>query len=183
MWSSTMIVALAGRRVDQQKQNPARFPVSSIEVVRERIRAAFVSLRASVLVSSAAAGSDLIALMEAKKLGMRRVVILPFERSEFRSTSVADRPADWGRFYDEVIDELHRLGDVVIAPVVAKDKAYVETNHLIVNKALSIASEARESVIAIQVWDGSSRGSKDVTGEFGKYATERGLQVLPLLTR
>jgi hypothetical protein len=177
-----MIVALAGRRVDKEGQTPARFPATAAELVRGRLRETFISFGASALVSSAAAGADLLALAEAKELGMQRVVVLPWERQEFRSTSVDDRPKEWRNLYDRIMDDVQQLGNLIIATTVAKEFAYVETNHVIINQALAMARETGELAIAVQVWEGRSRGSGDVTEEFGHYAAENGLQVWPVLT-
>ena len=100
-----MIVALAGRRVDPKDQDPRRFSSTpeSVELVRRRIRDKLLNLQASVLVSSAACGADLLALAEAGELGLRRRIILPFDHNEFRSTSVTDRPGNWGPLYDAVL--------------------------------------------------------------------------------
>src|ERR1019366_7008755 len=99
-----MIIALAGRRVDSADAKESRFPLRNVGIVRTRARAALKEIGATALVSSAACGADLIALSEAGKLGLRRRVVLPFERSRFRDTSVTDRPGDWGPLYDQVLD-------------------------------------------------------------------------------
>lgn len=180
-----MIVALAGRRVDAKEQNPPRFSSApeAVELVRRRIRDKLLSLQASVLVSSAACGADLLALGEAGELGLRRRVVLPFDRDEFRSTSVTDRPGSWGPIYDAVLDEVQAAGDIVIAPDALKDKAYLETNHIIIEEALSLARALQQTSVAIRVWEGRSRGEGDLTEEFGEYAQMKGLRVFDLMTQ
>ena len=179
-----MIVALAGRRVDPKEQNPPRFSSTpeAVEVVRRRIRDRLLSLQASVLVSSAACGADLLALAEAGKLGLRRRVILPFDHVKFRSTSVTDRPGDWGPLFDAVLDEVQAVGDLVIAPSAPEDKAYLETNHIIIEEAVSLARALQQRGVAIRVWEGQSRGEGDLTEEFGEYAQRNGLRVCDVLT-
>ena len=92
----SMIIALAGRRIDAADADTQRFPVENIELVRRRLRELFERERPEALVSSAACGADLIALDEAGALGIRRRVILPFDRRRFRETSVIDRPGRLG---------------------------------------------------------------------------------------
>src|SRR5882672_10452911 len=94
-----MIIALAGRRVDSADAKQPRFPPRNVERVHTQTRAVLKEKGATALVSSAACGADLIALSEAGQLGLRRRVILPFERRRFRETSVTDRPGEWGRLY------------------------------------------------------------------------------------
>ena len=180
-----MVVALAGRRVDPEGQKNPRFSSAPqvVELVRRRICDKFLALQATALISSAACGADLLALVEAGKLGLRRRVILPFNHDTFRSTSVTDRPGNWGPIYDAVLDEVQALGDLVIAPAVRRDRAYLETNHIIINEALCLAETLQQSVGAVRVWDGESRGEEDLTEEFGHYAQMKGLHVWDILTR
>lgn len=180
-----MIVALAGRRVDPKDQDPPRFSSTpeSVELVRQRIRYKLLNLQASVLVSSAACGADLLALAEAGELGLRRRIILPFDRNEFRATSVTDRPGNWGPLYDDVLDEVQAVGDLVIAPAAPEDKAYLETNHIIIEEALSLARALQQKGVALRVWEGKTRGEGDLTEEFGEYAKMKGLGVVDVITR
>jgi hypothetical protein len=48
-------------------------------MVTERLRKVFRAERASIVVSSAACGADLIDLREARALGLRRRIVLPFD--------------------------------------------------------------------------------------------------------
>jgi hypothetical protein len=180
-----MIVALAGRRVDQKDQDPPRFPSTpeSVALVRQRIHDQLLALRASALVSSAACGADLLALAEAGKLGLRRRIILPFDRDKFRSTSVTDRPGDWGPLFDAEVDAVQAHGDLVLAPAVPEAEAYRETNHILIEEALSLATALHQQAVAVRVWEGKSRGTGDLTEEFGIYARMKGLEVLDVLTK
>ena len=180
-----MIVALAGRRVDPKEQDPPRFSSSpeAVELVRRGIRDKLLSLQASVLVSSAACGADLLALAEACKLGLRRRVILPFDRDRFRSVSVTDRPGDWGPLFDSELDDAQEHGDLVIAPAVPEEIAYLETTHIIIDETLSLARALRQTAVAIRVWEGKTRGEGDLTEEFGEYAQMKGLEVFDVMTK
>ena len=67
-----------------------------------------------VVVSSAACGADLLALEQAGGLGLRRRVVIPFDRERFRAGSVVDRPGDWGGLYDSILDAVGAQGDLVV---------------------------------------------------------------------
>lgn len=179
-----MIIALAGRRVDAKGQNPPRFPstLEAAEMVRYRIRNKLLNLQATVLVSSAACGADLLAISEAGKLGLRRRIVLPFNRDRFRATSVTDRPGDWGPLYDGELDAVQAHSDLVIAPVAPEKNPCLETNHAIIEEALALARTLRDSVGAVRVWEGESRGEGDLTEEFGAYARKKGLSVFDVMT-
>ena len=179
-----MIIALAGRRVDAEGQIPARFPSTdeAVDRVRHRIRTTLLSLQAQVLVSSAACGADLLALDEAGKLGLRRRVVLPFDRAKFRSKSVTDRPGDWGLLYDAILDDVQARGDLVTVSATSGDSPYQRTNHRVVREALSIGRATNQPVEAVRVWEGSSRGKGDLTEEFGTYSEQLGVHVCEVLT-
>ena len=176
-----MIIALAGRRVDSPEAKDTRFPLLNVGIVRERVRA-LLQENAAALVSSAACGADLIALSEAGKLGLRRRVVLPFERPRFRETSVTDRPGDWGPLFDEVLDAVEAAGDLVVLQAGSDDEAYALANRAILDESLALAKTAHQPVRAVLVWDGKSRGDQDLTESFGAEARKRGMPVTDVPT-
>ena len=180
-----MIVALAGRRVDAKHQHPPRFPsaAESVELVRRRIREKLLTLQPSALVSSAACGADLLGLGAAGELGIRRRVILPFDRDRFRISSVIDRPGEWGPLYDAVLNDVQAAGDLLIVPFAPEDTAYLRTNHIIIEEALRLGESLQEECLAIRVWEGKTRGKGDLTEEFGEYARKKGLGLFDILTQ
>ena len=177
-----MIIALAGRRIDPPDAKETRFPLRNIDRVRTGIRALLKEKAATALVSSAACGADLIALSEAGQLGLRRRVILPFERGRFRETSVTDRPGDWGTLYDEILDALEARGDVIVLQNVSDEQAYSAANRAILDEAVARATTVHEPATAVLVWDGTSRGDHDLTEEFGVEACRLGLVVAEIRT-
>ncbi|MGI8992063.1 MAG: hypothetical protein ACR2I2_21105 [Bryobacteraceae bacterium] len=170
-----MTIALAGRRIDAPGSETPRFPVENVPMVRQRIRAMLASHKPNALVCSAACGADLLALSETGAIGRRRRAILPFERERFRETSVMDRPGDWGPLYDTILDEVEC---VVLTGKGEGPEAYAATNLAIFDEAEKIGTE----VMAVLVWDGSSRGSDDQTAGFGDEARRRGLAVIEIST-
>jgi hypothetical protein len=177
-----MIIALAGRRVDAADEKQRRFPSENVDIVRERIHAMLLTQCAVALVGSAACGADLLALSEAGKLGLRRSVVLPFGRENFRTTSVTDRPGDWGALYDQQLNDVEKSGDLLVVHEKSDDKAYAEANHAIVDKALSLGQELQDRVTAVLVWDGKSRGEGDLTEEFWVYARNKSIPVVDVMT-
>lgn len=175
-----MIIALAGRRVDAENAKEIRFPLGNAGMVGVRVRELLERERARVVVSSAACGADLIALLEAGRLGLRRRVVLPFTRGRFKETSVTDRPGGWGPLYDRVLDEVE--GDVLVLNVAAVNEAYSAVNRAILDEAVRLGKEAPDEVAAVLVWDGASRGPGDLTESFGEEARKRGLPVLEVKT-
>ncbi len=177
-----MIIALAGRRVDTADAKDTRFPLRNIETVRTRARAVLQEKGATALVSSAACGADLIALSEAGQLGLRRRVILPFDRSRFRETSVTDRPGEWGLLYDYILDAVEAAGDLVILESGSDDEAYAVANRAILDEAVTLGKTLHQPVEAMLIWNGASRGDGDLTQNFAVEARKRGLLVTEILT-
>jgi hypothetical protein len=185
-----MIIVLAGRRIDRENAaenaaenaQEARFPLRNVERVRERVRTMLVEQHATAVVAAAACGADLIALSEAGTLGLRRRVVLPFERRRFRETSVVDRPGNWGDLYDRILDEVSSTGDLVVKSHSEDDRGYLAANSSIIDEGLSLGKELDQGVIAALVWNGKSRGPDDISGQFGNLARERGLPVVEIKT-
>lgn len=184
-----MIVALAGRRADTPGASPRRFPLRNVHGVRERLVGLLKARRATTLVSSAACGADLVAQDAARSLGIRRIVVLPYAPAIFRERSVIDRPGDWGRAYDTLIVEVQSgLVELVqLHETQSPDeshRAFAATNTAIIERAEQLAREAgeRESILAIVVWDGASRGPDDLTDEFRRQALARAVPVVEVST-
>lgn len=85
------VIAQAGRRVDAANSTTARFPAANVSAVRERIKTKLLQEKPLALVSSAACGTDLLALDLAGELSIERYVLLPAKPEVFRSSSVTDR--------------------------------------------------------------------------------------------
>lgn len=175
-----MVIALAGRRVDAIGAKQSRFSPEpeNVERVRRLIRAMLIARGSIALVSSAACGADLLALEEAGRLGLRRKIVLPFSRTKFRSTSVIDRPGNWGPAYDKAIEEVAAQRDLIVLEPEGEGRAYVETNHMIIEQAITLGDDLRQPVAAVRVWEGKARGFDDLTEEFGLYAKKRGIRLI-----
>jgi hypothetical protein len=174
-----MILAYAGRRVDPaaQPERPTeeRFPLRNVARVAQDIARALDELTPSTVVGSAACGGDLLVLEAAGDLGIRRRIILPFDRMTFRVTSVTDRPGDWGPRFDAVINRVSAQGDLIELALDSKDDAtYARTNLEILGDAENLARATGEDCRALVIWNGATRGRGDVTEAFLEEAHRRG---------
>ena len=177
-----MIFAFAGRRVDASNATVPRFPLANVPLVRGRIRKLLEEHAPYAVVSSAACGADLIALSEARALGVGRQIVLPFSRDRFRSTSVTDRPGDWGRLFDEVLADADATGAVLELQEAPDDDAYLVVNRTILDVVATLMQDRHQSARAVLVWDGASSGDQDVTEKFGMEARRRGLGLIEVPT-
>jgi hypothetical protein len=177
-----MVIALSGRRIDAVDAKEPRFPLANVDLVRLRIRSMLKAQAARVLVSSAACGADLIALLEADSLGLTSRIVLPSTREHFKRRSVADRPGDWGAIYDKVMDAASANGNLVLMNQTSPKPDYFLGSQAILGEAVTFAKKLGTAAGAVLVWNGISRGNHDVTEEFGEEARKRGLPVVEIST-
>ena len=180
----SMIVALAGRRIDKSgPDTPSRFPAKRERSVREELRALFARVRATVLVASAACGADILAHEVAGELGMRRVLLLPTHPSKFRAASVDDRGSGWGERFDLLLHDITLQGDVRVLRLDASLASYMQLNETLLDVAQGITEQANTSeVLAVAAWDGAAYGDDDVTAAFIDAARRRGVTIQEIRT-
>jgi len=179
------IVVLAGRRIDLPG-GPERFPAKNRDLVCARITDRLRAVGATVVVASGACGADLLGHQAARALGLKSRVVLPFERSRFRETSVVDRPGDWGPVFDEVCNAADAAGDLVVLEGAGEgDAAYAAANRALLDEAakVAVASSPPMLVVAFMVWEGAKRGEGDHTAELAEGARGRGWTVASIGTR
>lgn len=176
-------MAAAGRRVDAPDADAERFPLRNRARVHAAIASALAASDASVLISSAACGADLLALDAAGSLGIRRRVILPFGPDRFRASSVTDRPGDWGPLFDTIVADAAARGDLVVLGTDDGDGAYVLANHAILAEGDALAAAHPAARVALVAWEGASRGAGDLTDQFRAEALSRGWAVEDIATR
>jgi hypothetical protein len=177
-----MIIALAGRRIDAADSKHPRFPLANVERVSKSVHDFLAKQKATAIVSSAACGADLIGLMAAGRLGLRRRIVLPFDRARFRQTSVVDRPGEWGTVYDKVLDEVDAAGDLLILDSAGGADPYSLTSRFMLDEAVRLARKLDSAAEAVMIWDGESREKQDYTAEFGSDARRRNLPVFEIVT-
>lgn len=185
--SDTAVIALAGRRIDVEGADPPQFPLRNIQIVRERLAELFEREQAIALVSSAACGSDLIALEEAERLRIRRRIILPFSQVKFRLTSVVDRPGEWKSSYDRLIEIAEADSDLVTLKQGEVDAgaAYAEANNAIIREAQFLARAmpgAPHRLVGVIVWEGRPRPNNDATNDFKNAVILAGFDLHIVLT-
>ncbi|MBC7827806.1 MAG: hypothetical protein H7122_08675 [Chitinophagaceae bacterium] len=174
-----MIVTLAGRRIDAPGTNTPRFPSELAGSVKQRIVDCLVSLNASQLVCSAACGADLLALQAADEILIKKTIMLPFDAGTFRSTSVTDRPGDWGSIFDKAIEQLKGSGQIIELDYDKNDPlAYEKTNLHILDYAQTLALQySTEHPVALIVWEGKPKDTEDTTYHFMEQAKKRGFGI------
>jgi hypothetical protein len=183
-----MIVVVAGRRIDAPGAQPPRFPLARRDQVRRNVTSALRRLGATVIVSSAACGADLLTLEAARALGLRRRIILPYRAEWFLADSVTDRPGRWKALYEALIAEARASGDLVTLRFPrGSDDAFRAANERMLSEAQRLAQRAarRDPAAALGgliVWEGAPRGPDDVTAHLKQRLEQAGAQVEQTLT-
>jgi hypothetical protein len=190
-----VVVALAGRRTDAPGAAVVRFPTEEVDRVRAAIRECLEREHAVALVSSAAAGADLLAQDVAAEIGLRRHIVLPFHAARFRETSVVDRSDYWGERFDRLCVDVEAFRNSRARPAGhadsivelpagdgSDDAAYARANERILADAQRLAGESGTRVVAVLVWDGKPRGPDDLTAAFGDLARARDCAVIDIST-
>jgi hypothetical protein len=180
-----MIVALAGRRIGQLGDTKALFPDTNTGRVRERLKSLFQEVGATSLVGSGACGADLLAMEVAKELGLKRRMVLPFDRDRFLKSSVDDRKyaGDWGSAFRKATEEIDaEKGLIVLGDAGDGDAAYRAVNGAILDEAQRLAREGNTRALAVVVWNGKPREGGDLTQAFADEAQARSLPVKEVLT-
>jgi hypothetical protein len=177
--SAGTVAAIAGRRFDRPG-GPRRFPPSNESLVRVRLREVLTRHGVQIVISSAACGTDLIALETAAELGVRRIVFLPHDPEVFRERSVLDRAPAWGPRFDRVIETVRAAGDLHNLGLSGTgDALYRATNDAMLAETLKVVQTSGGTLdaLAVIVWNGESRGPDDLTDHFRQMAQIRGLPI------
>jgi hypothetical protein len=159
------IVALAGRRIDLPSAHPERFPARNIERVQRAIQLELENHRASWLVSSAAAGADLIGIKAAVALGVDCRIVLFTGVREFAHKSVKDRGHYWEEEFKRLLAAT-KPENVILVPEQATDsETFNAVNERILGEAVALATLRSSLTISIAAWDGIPKKDKDGEGE------------------
>lgn len=177
------VIVLAGKRIDAADSETPRFPLEHVDAVKAEIRELFRRVKPQALVCSAANGADLLGLDVARELRIPAYVVLPFDREQFREISVVDRRGEWGPLFDELVDKAEREGRLTVMDSTGDNHdAYLDAVITMLEKAAELSGRAADgqpatspgTVTAVVVWNGESRGSRDVTLYFMSEAQKRG---------
>jgi hypothetical protein len=176
------IVALAGRRIDLPDASPERFPLRNIERVRHAVQLQLREHRASWLVSSAAAGADIVGIEAAIDIGLHCRIVLSPDVEEFMRSSVEDRGPYWEQKF-RVVLATARPEDIVLVPQCSADSnTFKAINQRILSETIALASFTASTPICIAAWDGLKRESEDFTADFVERAAALKIPILNIST-
>ena len=146
----------------------SRFPDSEEERVRREIRSGLERIRPVAVYCSAAAGSDILLLEEARALKIETQVFLPASQAEFRSRSVEPFGGTWASRFDSVAADAARVESLGrhFPPEAEQALMFNYGNNVLLGSAVLRAKQGGFSLSALAVWDGKSPKVPGGTGEF-----------------
>jgi hypothetical protein len=174
-----VLVVHAGNRIDGPDRAQSRFPAHRELAVADRLGELLDVLAPEAVVTSAAAGADLLLVEAAIKRQVPIHLVLPFARSRFRAMSVEDQGRRWVASFDAALDwvgrdEASSLVELSLDPDVAGLHA---ANQALLARAAELSSTA---VLAVAVRPPGPEVPPSVTDEFVRGAEEAGLFVIEI---
>lgn len=179
-----MVLALAGRRIDEPGAEEVRFPPANTDMVKEKLKAYFLAIKPAALVCAGANGADLLALQVAAELGIQQTMVLPFDAETFKRGSVTDRPGNWGDMFNSFVNELQPQEQLVILNYPQNNNVYERTNTGILKQAADLAARSGtpSQVTAVLVWEGKAKDEQDMTAHFKQTAINMGFPIKEINT-
>ncbi|GAB3193592.1 hypothetical protein GCM10027261_09470 [Geodermatophilus arenarius] len=174
-----MIIVYAGRRPSGEDGD---FPASREPYLAERVERLLAGLQPTRLVGSAAAGSDVIILEAAARLGIPATVVVAGDVESFAAESVDDKPG-WRSRFDAVLTS----PGVSVEPLALSESggdAYRAVTRRFIERAEELRQEAaavgEDPALLGLLLSGGSRGDDDYTEDLGLQLEAAGHLVLRL---
>jgi tetratricopeptide (TPR) repeat protein len=98
------VVAFAGHMIDTANRATPRFPAIIEQKVKDSIKGAIRTLHASIGYCSLACGADILFAEAMAEEGCEVVILLPFNKSDFVTTSIRFAGEEWVRRYEALIN-------------------------------------------------------------------------------
>lgn len=170
---TSSVLSFAGRRIDPLGSERQAFPLEAVSLASAKMETYLRQTAPAAIFGAAACGADILVLRAAADLGIPRIIVLPFDRDLFRTTSVLDRPGFWGD-YDQILDRAGAEGGLEVLQFQRPGpSAYRAVNTAILDRAQASGYPVRACV----VWEGTDHGQRDYTAEFRGSAERRGIPV------
>lgn len=176
-FSIPRVACFSGHRLDEGDRAQPRFPASSADSVKARIRAAVENLGIGFGYSSAANGADILFLEVMQELGRETYITLPMAEPDFIARSVRhDSSPEWIARFENVLD---RATAVTIAETSLPPSGIVFDygNQLCFGAAAQKARELDTELIVLAVWDGRAGEARGGTADVVQMASAAGARI------
>lgn len=155
-----MIVVFAGRRPSGPDGS---FPETAEPWLEERLKLLFAGLRPRLVVGSAAAGTDLLAVAAALRAGAEVDLLLTEDADAFVAASVADKGTRWVDAFEDLTSD-SRVRTHPVAGVAADDDGFRAVNRALLRHARAQArpvgglKSEPEEIVVVAVTGGRREG-------------------------
>ena len=170
-----VLVVQAGNRIDGPDRARARFPSDRERAVADRLGELLDVLVPEGVVTSAAAGADLLMVEAADKRQVPVHLVLPFPRARFRVMSVEDRGARWVAAFDQALARADESGSLVELDLEPDVDGLHAGNQALLDHA---SARARTGLLAVAVRPAGGDDPPSVTDDFVRRAGDAGLFVI-----
>jgi class 3 adenylate cyclase/tetratricopeptide (TPR) repeat protein len=160
------VLAFSGHMLDAPTRKKPRFPMDSVETVKQQIERVLGKLDAGISYSSAACGSDVVFLECMQARGGETNVILPFDAEDFYDTSVNFAGEQWIQRADRVLEHASRVNQANRGRYGGDDLLFAYANTMIMGKAILRSRLLETETHLIAVWDGNRNGATGGTSDF-----------------
>ena len=170
-----VLVVHAGNRIDGPDRARARFPPDREQAVADRLGELLDVLAPEGVVTSAAAGADLLMVEAAEKRQLPVHLVLPFPRARFRAVSVEDQGPRWVSAFEHAVERApdSSLVELDLEPGVEGLQA---GNQALLDHASALARTGGLLVVAVRPPGGEVPPS--VTDDFVRRAVDAGRFVI-----
>jgi hypothetical protein len=169
-----VLVVHAGNRIDGAEREEPRFPPERELAVAERLGELLDVLDPDGVVTSAAAGADLLMVEAAAKRGAPIHLVLPFPVARFRQASVEDQGPRWVASFDHAVESVaSSLVELALQP---GSEGLLVGNQALLDRAVALAAGHGLLVVAVRPLGGDVPPS--VTDDFVRRARAMGLFVI-----
>lgn len=151
------VVAFAGHLVDRPERETPRFPPALEAPVRQAILQRLRKLAPGFGYAAAGCGGDILFLEAIQELGGEVQVVLPYDRTQFRSDCVDLVPgADWGDRYDRLLAAATDVTTASDRRLGAGSISYEHGFQVLDGMACLRADALATDLVCMALWDGRS---------------------------
>lgn len=164
------VAAFTGHMLDAPGRSPARFPAALERAVAHELSARIEASDIGFAYCSAACGGDLLFIEALLARGAEVHLVLPFEREDFITTSVAFAGPEWVVRFDRVLACVASVGYGVRERYLGDDSLFAYAGALILGAAVLHARALETEPLLLALVDESSQrrsgGSVDLLSEW-----------------
>lgn len=183
VFSLPNVVVFSGHMVDRLDRSIPRFPAVLENEIRSAIVRELESLKAGIIFCSAAAGSDILCLEAADKLGAETHILLSSPRADFRRESVEVCGDQWGGRFDSAIDRATSVRVVNRHHLESNSMAYEYAAQILLGIGELRAKRTGLDVTPLVVWNCEADDGPGGTASFIHHCEGLGLVPCIINTR